>query len=479
MAVVFSTLFARLGRLMDFGKAVRASQTTLRTEYEDTMSNYTDADMDMVRTLTNNIERRIDEAGKIFADLVAGGNQTLTEMMDDDFAVVKMNVESSTRELIRQMITGSQTIHRPDAGFVTLPTDNKGTAGPGGGGASVNSGNGIMLANDLMPLQGFTSSSTLFIDWPSIRTETFRSICFRDATSPNVKEGQESFLIEGQRSVPRSDEDWPKGSGTRGSVLVASPSIDAGRTPMMNVCTNSDFQDFTSNVPDKWTLVTGTAGTHVYASGASGYGPTSTTNSLRFVGDGSTNPNIKQVLRTTSGTLGEINPDVPYSITAAIKYATTAPTADLIITVRDSGGTILNDGDTTGRLMKLLVSSGDIGTSYAIFSTTAFSPMAIDKGAYIDIRFTTNVANTSQVFVSDLVVAQMKTFQKGGLAFQMIGGSTRYSEGDQFTLAATNNIAAADGELALETDRFFGIGQNFGLALPSGTSPSISDGVIS
>lgn len=472
MAVTFATLFARLGRLMDFGKAIRTSQTTLRTEYEDTMSNYTDADMDMVRSLTNNIERRIDEAGSTVKDLVSGGRQTLIEMMDDDTTVVNFNTEQATRELIRQMVAGSQTIDRPSAGYVTLPTSNKGTAG------SFNNGNGVMLANDMMPLQGFTNSVLIFLDWPSIKTETFRSTCIRDATNKNVAEGQETFIVEGQRSINNLDEDWPKGSSTKGSVVVASPNLDAGRTPMKNVCTNSDFQDFTSNVPDNWTLVTGTAGTHVYASGAAGYGPLSTANSLRFVGDGSTNPNIKQVLRTTTGTLGEINPDRPYSISAAVKYATAAPTASLVITVRDSGGTILNNG-TINRKMDLTIASSDIGTNYALFTITGMSPMKIDKGAYLDIRFSTNLANTSQIFVSDVVVAEMKTFEKGGLAFQMLGGSTRYSEGDQFTLAATNNSSAGDGELAKEMERFFQIGSMYGLALPSGTSPTIADTVIS
>ena len=472
MAVTFATLYARLGRLMSFGVTVRASQATLRTQYEDTMSNYTDADRDMVKTITSSIEQRIDEAGRIVSDLVSDSNHTLIEMVDDDTTISSLTTESSLRELIRQMVTATSSIDRPGAGYVSLPTGNKGTAG------AINTGNGIMLANDHIPLQGFSNDPVEFLDWPSIRTEKFRSSCIRDSTSKNVQEGSEAFLIEGERKVPNLDEDWPKGTATRGSVQVATPNRDGGRGPMLNVAANSDFQQFTSNVPDNWTLVAGTAGTHVYASGAAGFGPASGANSLRFVGDGSTNPNIKQTLRTTAGSLGEVNPDRPYTISAAVKYATARPTSILEITVRDSGGTVLNDS-VVGRQMKLQAASADIGTSYAIFSAICFAPPAIGKGAYIDIRFSGNQANTSQVFVSDVVIAEMQTFGRGGLAFQMIGGATRYAEGDEFTLQATNNCDASNGVFATEFERFFSLGKSYGLAMPSSTSPSVADSLVS
>lgn len=469
MAVTFATLFARLGRLFDFGVAVRAHQTTLRSEYEDTMSNYTDADRDMVKTLTNRIEGQIDTAGRVVTDLRSDAETTLVEMVDDDTTVGELNVQQSTRELIRQMVSGSSTVDRPSAGYVTLPTDNKATAG------SLNSGNGIMLLSDLMPMQGFAASdSTLFLDWPSIKTETIRAECVRDATSRTVAEGEEAFRVSGNRTVPNLDEDWPKGTGTRGTLIVASSSVDGGRTPGKNVCTNSDFEDFSSNDPSGWTIDTGSAGSEVRLTTDEYVG----TNAMLLTGDGSTGVTLSQPLRSTSGTLGGINPDRPYSISVAVKYAVAAPVASLIISVRNSSGVILNHL-VTGRAMSLTVASSSIGTSYALFTGTCFSPASIPKGSVIDIRLGTNFASGSRLYVDSLVIAEMPQLQTGGLAYQLLAGSDRYAVGDEFTASITNNSTISDGGIQQEFERFFGIGSNYGLALPSATSPSISDTLIS
>ena len=474
MAVTYNTLFARLGRLFDFAKAIRTSQATIRTEYEDTMSNYSDADRDQVKRLTRSVENRIDQAGGIVGDLQSDAVTTLVELMDDDTTVYKFDVQSAVRELIRQMIAEStdETIDRPSSGYVTLPTNNKGTAaGPGGS----NTGNGIFLLSDMMPQQGFASSdSVLFLDWPSIRSETIRATCMKDSTQTNVSEAEETWSIQGMRAVPNLDEDWPKGSGTNATIRTVSPDKNGGRSPGANVCTNSNFEQFTSNVPNNFTRVAGTAGTHIYAAG-SGYRGS---NALRFVGDGSTNPNLTQTLRTTAGTLGQINPDRPYTITVAAKYATARPTGNLVISVRNSSGTILNNG-VINREMSLTVLSSAITTSYALYSAVVFSPQEIPKGCVIDVRFSANVANTSEVFIDDLIIAEMRQPMKGGLAYQMIGGSTNYAQGDQYTAAITNNISAGDGEMALEFERFFQIGTRFGLALPSATSPTQADSLIS
>ena len=470
MAVTFATAFARLGRLFDFAVAVRAHQATLRSEFEDTMSNYADADRDMVKTITNSIERRIDEAGRVVQDLRADAQHTLREMVDADTTVRDYSDKEAVLELIRQMLAAGtpSTVDRPSSGYVSLPSNDKATAG------SLNSGDGMMLLSDMMPWQGLTATNLFFLDWPSIKTETIRAECIRDSTSRLTPEGEETFRVTGSRPVNSLDEEWPKGSGTNGIVTVASPKTNGGRTPGKNVCTNSDFENFTSNIPNNWALVTGTAGTHVYAAGAGYTG----SDALRFVGDGSTNPNIKQALRTTAGTLGAINPDRPYSITFWAKYETARPTGSLLVSVRDSSGTLLSNG-ITGRQMQALVSSADITTSYAQYSITCFSPIAIPKGSVIDIRFSANVANTSQVFVDDVVIAEMPQLHTGGLAFQILGGTDRYALGDLYTAAVTNNSTISDGGIQQEFERFFGIGSRHGLALPSATSPTIADTLIS
>lgn len=461
MAVAYTTLLARLGRLFDFAKTVRTHQGTLRTEFEDTMSDYSDSTRDLVVALTSRIDRRIDEAGGIVSDLSSDATKTLLEMMDGDTTLADRSVGSAIEQLIRDLAGASQTVDRPSSGYVTLPASNRGTADGG------NTGDGLFLLSDMAPLRNLSTSEVF--DFPSIRTETIRARCIDDSTSPSIQQGAERFRIEGQRSVGRLDEDWPLGSGTRGVLTVAAANKDGGRTPAVNVCTNSDFEDFTSNTPDKWTIVTGTAGTHVLpaASGFTG------SNALKLVGDGSTATNLKQTLRITTGTLGQINPDRPYSITCAAKYATAAPTSSLVISVRDSSSTILHD-TIVGRAMQLTIGSASLTTSYQLFSAVVFSPVAIPKASVIDIRFSGNQANTSEVFIDELVIAEMPRFQRGGLAYQITRGENDYAVEDVFTASVTNNCTAGDGEIALEFDRFFDM-ESLGLVLPSSTSPTLAD----
>lgn len=475
MAVVFNTLFARLGRLADFGVAIRAHQSTLRTEFEDTMSNYTDATRDLVKRLTSNIETRIDEAGNLMQDIVGDAGETIIEMMDDDTSLERYTVRDAVAELIRQMRDAGtpETVSRPSSGYVTLPASNKGTAAAG------NTGDGIFLLSDMAPLGEVNDTATIQ-DSPNIQSETITARCVRDSNSQDTPEGRESFQIVGQRAVSRLDEDWPSGTGTRTRIQVATASVDGGRSAGVNVCTNSDFESFTTtNVPDNWTIATGTAGTHVFKSTGLKFRGSS---ALRLVGDGSTAHNLTQALRSTTGTLGGINPDRPYTISAAVRVGSigTLPGVSLVISVRDSGGTILHDS-IIGRAMQLSIGSGDLTASFQQFSAVVFSPVSVQKGAYIDIRFSGNVTNTSNVYVDDIVIAEMHQASRTGLGFQVIQGATDYRVRDEFTASVTNNISGANGgRLAQEFDRMFDMNR-LGLVLPADTtgSETQSDSLIS
>ena len=473
MAVTFNDLFERLGKLFYYGEYVRTEQAAFKSIYTDVITKFTGTNIELLKSTTNNLDMRVDQWGAVVADYFSDTRRTLIEMMDDDTTVDRFDVEAAIRELIRQMITGSATIKRPSSGYVSVPAGGKGTGGSlNFGGAA----NGLMLVSDMMPLQGFTATVSLFEDWPSIQSETFRAKCLIDNTDRSVTAGEEFFEIQGQRSLNRNDYEWPKGSGAKGGYTVATPNRNGGRGVGQNVCTNTNFEAFsTANTPDNWTITDGSVGTDILAAGAGFTG----SNALKFVGDGSSAPvEIRQALNTVGATRGQINPDRPYSISVAAKYATATPTGSLVISIKKSDGTILNNGNT-GREMSLTVASGDFTTSYALYSATCFAPIAVPEGSYICIEMTGTFANTSEIFIDDVVIAEMKPIKQGQAAFQMIGGATPFSVGDEFTLAVTNNISS-DGKFAREFERAFGICTRYGLALPSTTgTPSESDSDIS
>jgi len=460
MAITHSTLFARLGRLFDHFASVKAYKDTLDTEIADTTTNFSGEDYDMIGLLLNNHESRKKDADGIASDLQAGAIKTLIDTTDDNYSIPKKNVFEALAELIRQMLADSQSVN---GSTVTVGTTSAGSS---------NVGNGTLVYSEIAPVLDRAKNRPGNIAIQTIKSETVTARCTGDSTSRTVAEGSEQFRVYGQRQEERFSENWPRGSGSSFTVLAASPRVNAGRGPGKNILHNSDFEEFTSNVPDHWTVATGTAGTHIFAAGA---GATQS-NALKFVGDGSTNPKITQTLRTTTGSLGQLNTDKPYTISFLAKYATARPGTTLRVSVTSDGSTVYNSG-TIGRQMQATLGSATITTSYALYSVKCFTPLSLGKNSVVVIDFAGNVDNTAEVFIDDIVIAQMNTMGPGLGAVQVIPGTTAYRGGDEFTAAITNNN---EGLVQKEFDRFFDM-QRHGLSLPGNVAggESINDNVIS
>lgn len=459
MALAYSTIFGRLGRLFRHAQEVRTYQATLDTQYASTVGQYSGGDMGQIGVLSRNLEGRKIEATQTSEDLRAAAIKTLIDLTDANFSIRTKTLDAALGELIKQMIADSQTVN---GNTVTV-----GTVSAGSG----NVGNGTMVYSSVAPAVDRYGNKPGNIYLQNLRTETLRAVCVLDSTSTSVDESNERFEFTGQRDVVQFDQDWPVGSGVRVVQGAISPKVDGARSVGKNVGTNSDFENFTSNAPDHWTIATGSAGTHILAAGA-GY---SGSNALKFVGDGSTTPRIYQRLRVTSETLGQIKPDRPYLISFAAKYATLAPGVSLRVCVEDDSGTRLNEGFLL-REMSRTVLSGSLTTSYQLFSAAVFSPLNIPKGSRLVVEMNGNMANTSEVFIDNVSISEMRSLGPGLGAVGIVPGSTAFRRGDTFEVAITNN---EEGSVVKEFDRFFDM-QGKGLALPGDTtgSETILDSVI-
>ena len=460
MAITHSTLFARLGRLFDHFASVKAFKDTLDTELADTVTNYAGEDYDQIGALLNNADLRKTDADGICTDLQAAAVKTLMDLVDDNFSLKRRTTYQAISELIRQMLADSKTV---DGNTVSV-----GSTSAGGS----NVGNGTMVFSEVAPLLDSANNRPGNLHVQTIKSETLIGRCLHDSTGQTTSEASEKFHIYGQRKEHRFSNDWPRGSGASVVVAASSPRVNAGRSPGKNVLHNSDYEEFTSNVPDHWTIATGVAGSHIFAAGS---GATQS-NALRLVGDGSTNPKLTQTLRTTAGSLGQLNTDRPYTISFLAKFATARPGQTLRVSVTSDGSTVYNSG-TVGRAMQLQVASADLTTSYALYSTKCFTPLSLGKNSIVTIDFAGNTDNTSEVFIDDLCIAQMHSLGTGLGAVQIIPGVTSYREGDEFSIAVTNNF---EGAIQQEFDRFFDM-QKMGLALPANTggSENIADTLIS
>lgn len=457
MALVMNTLFGRLGRLFAHAAAVRTYQGNLDTEYASSVAQYSGGDMDQIGQLSRMLESRKREATSTSNDLLASATKTLIDLTDDNYFLREKTTQGAIAELVKQMIASSDTV---DGNTVSV-----GSVTAGGS----NVGNGTLLISALAPILDRYGNRPGNLYLQNARSEEINATCIQDQTANQIDAGSERFEVYGQRAVDRFDQDWPTGSGTRTTLHAVNPRTDGGRGATLNICTNSDFESFTSNAPDHWTIQTGSAGTHILAAGA-GY---TQSNALKFVGDGSTTPRIYQRLRVTSETLGQVNPDRPYSISFAAKYATLAPGTTLRVTIEDGSGNRLGSGT---REMTATATTVQLTTSYQLFTAVVWSPASVPKGSRIVIEFLGNIANTSEVFIDDLCIAEMRKIGPGQPSVQMISGDTAFRFGDTFKRSVTNNL---EGSLAKEMDRFFDMA-GLDLALPGNMlgGETIADTVV-
>ena len=459
MALVYNIIFGRLGRLMAHAETVRTFQSDLETEHASTVAEFSGGDMTQIASITQNLNSRMLSAAQTLTDLQISCTRTLIDLTDANFTLESLTLSDALNELIRQMIADGETI-----------AANTSTAGSATAGAS-NVGNGTMVMSAVShELDRFGNRHGC---WTAqhIKNETFTAVCNSDSSNTTIESGSENFAVKGQRVTSISDYEWPQGSGLKRGVTCVNPRDNGGRGPGRNVCTNSDFEDFDSNTPAHWTINSGSAGVNVFKSTDKYSG----TNCLRLVGDGSTVVSLSQTLNSTLGSRGYLNTDQPYSISFAIKYATLAPSAAFRIKVTKSDGSTIYNSSVLGREMSKSVLSASLTTSYQLIVGTAFMPTELDKGSKVVLEFTTAAANTSEVFVDHLAIAQMPAIGNNMGHMQLIGGSTPFRIGDRFTAAFTNDNA---GQFQTEFDRFFSLQQS-GLQIPATTgSETILDTLI-
>ena len=532
MAVTYATLFTRLGKLFGLARTVRQHQANLRNRFSEVMAAYvhdpystgtvtvssgvvtldsgvfpswaargyfkvngltytvsvrTDnthitlddltvtasggtaylitaaSDAAILSSLTKNLETQIDASISVIKDIKADAEATVIKMVDDDLIAAyggglsNKTITEALKELSRQMKTANSSV---EGSTITIGTTTAGGA---------NSGNGTFMVSGLAS-QEYAPD---VINYASIKTELLRATCEKDSSDPAIVENAERFFVEGQRQEINLDEDWPKGSGLRVNINSVNPAIDAGSTPGANVLTNSDFNSFTvTDTPDSWVIATGTVGTHIKSTASSYSGATA----LDLNGDGSTAIKLTQAFNIVSGTLGTIKPDTPYTLSFAVKRVG-SPSAGVLKVYATDGSAVLNNSDTNRKMeVELAYNNALLTTSYVLVTAAVMTPKIIPKGSYMVIETSTAFTNGVDVYIDNLCLAEMHRITAGGVAVQLIPGSTKFAYGDFFTSQVTNN---REGEFETEFDRFFDMAtKGYGLPANYGGSESIYDALI-
>jgi len=435
-------LFTRLGKLIKMMDAIRTHQANLKTLFADVQSTYSSTDRYFIDQLSGNLEMRIEETGGILFDVRAAAEKTLVEMC---FAIAATSTTNAMREktvqdalvwLIREMDADTETVKG-----VTVSKSGLSV------GAS-NNGNGTFVYLFDAPNVLLASTS----DWPNIRTELIEARCVQDAQDGSISRGSEIFQIRGQPSYGNLDYRFPAGSGTMLSIASLSASVDGGSRGN-NCLTNSDFEDATSNVPDSWTVSSGTAGTD-FLTETTAANVYRGSQSIKLAATGAT-MKIRQQLGSGTGSLGRIAPDRPYVIAFAAKKAAGA-TGVVRVSVQDASGNIIDSGNFYNSQ-----NLSAIGTSFGIYSATLRSPRIIPTEIYVVLETTTAIA-TAECYIDEIIIAEMIPIASGGQALAIIAGSSDWNVDDNARYSFTNG---GGGAFVAAFDRLFDMYRR-GLSLP-------------
>jgi len=447
-------LFTRLGALIYMMDAVRTHQNNLKTLFANVQGEYSTSDRYMIDQLSGNLDQRIAEAGGVLEDIRAAAVRTLVEMVYADAAASSTNTAQSRGLadalvfLIRDMDATSNTVEGT--------TVAGGVLGTGAG----NTGNGTQV--HLLECPNILLSSVN--DWPNLRTELLEFRCVQDAQNGSISPGSEVFAVRGLAAYSGLDYRFPGGSGTDVQVVSVCASVDNG-AQYTNVLTNSDLEDWTSNIPDQFTVSSGTAGTDFLRESTT---KARGTYGLKAAVTGAT-WKIRQQLGAASGTLGKIAPDRPYVLAAMMRKDASA-TGTIRLSLQDASGNILSSG-----AVAISQSVASLTTSFAIVSLTFRSPKVLPSAVYLVLETTSAVA-TAAAYVDEIVLAEMRPIAPGGQAVAILTGTTDWAVDDNVRRKFTNNN---EGAFVRAFDRLFDM-YSLGLALPSNYlgSETIADSLI-
>lgn len=300
------------------------------------------------------------------------------------------------------------------------------------------------------PVSGITGTGGLSVskmnadgvDDQTVASETLRVRCVRDRFTGTVA-GQELFEIVGQPRQAKEEGYAPRGSGGPTQTLGGAAA---------NLLTNGAFSAFTSNVPDGWTVVAGTAGTDILDNTTVLHADTHT---LELKSGGASTITLKQVFGS--------------SFTKRVYVGN--------VWARRSGGSWTGGGSLkftakgTGFTDKDILSIDPASLTASFANSVLFfaTPATLPSDFRIEVSWTgANLNAGKSVYLSGSAV-RLATMH-GGSAYAIFRGATDFLAGDDFVVITANDYA---GKFQTWFGRFFGV------QLPSSGSPNISDSLAS
>lgn len=435
MALVYDGaggIFDRIGAIYRFIRELREvgaqTGTAGRWPYELNdlyvkLENASNALQASLAGVPNGMTAAIGGAEALAAVLKEAAQTILVEQIDAEDQLPERTVAEALRVLVELMTAAPEHVA---ANTVTA------TATAGGS----NAGTGVAVVSVLDGL-GRTLENVLAED----------VLCQRDATA-------QSFLCRGEAAAgSKLAVNWPLGSGCNQSVEVCDPSGG------LSLITNGDFEAFTTNTPDDWTIAAGTAGTQVLEELTNKLVGDS---SVEFVGH-ATGADIRQDITD------QVAARTPYAINLFYKLSGDPAAGVLTVDLYDGSAVIADDAGTDNTFNVSLPGVND--TNWHALNGTFRLPDPLPAQVLLRVRLSTALSVGTSLFIDQLAMIASTRLYDGGPYAMFFAGDIAFAIDDVIVIAVANNRSSLYQEAC---DVLFDTMEG-DVRIPTNGSPSITN----
>ena len=333
----------------------------------------------------------------------------------------------------------------------------------------VGTGNGIINVSTKRAFDGRTVENAF--------SETLNFIVTSDSYTGGQTAGNEPISVTGAGSQSNFFAfDWPLGSNC--SIQVQAINGNANNS-QGNILTNSGMNNWTSNVPDNWTLVSGVAGTNIQQETSLVYDGAA---SMRIIGDGTTNFNLTQTFGSSAGTLGTLSPQTQYSFCCFMRRDGTIPASGVLTIDLIDTATNLTINDQAGVANSFAIDLTALGTGWGAQVLNVRTPIIMPSSYKWRMRLTTALTSGRSVYWDKGSLSAMTPLGPSLPYVAVHAGSIPFIQGDRGQATITNSRGAGGTNSTMQTlfaRMFPQLVYSNGILLPSSSVPNVSDSLIS
>ncbi len=426
-------LFTRIGRYGKLLLLANQHQGALPAGFESLYDQFDETTPPGLRYVLGQIVTNqlgyINAAASWLPAIQSAAQQTLLRMVAADNPARAGSIQTALAEVIAQMAAAPATVKRSTVSASVA--------------AGSVSGDGVAVASATDP-SGVPAELIL--------PEVARLEC--------GSAGAATFT-GGARQTNALNYDWPGGSGASAAVPVVGLSLGT-------LLSNGGLDTYTvANIPDGWTVVTGTPGTDLASDAATVYGTSA--NSLKFIA-GSTLTEIAQQVSLSQRTA--------YLCSAWVRTSGSGASGGVLALDLDNGsGTVVADDAGTNNTASTTL-SGLTAATWTLITAVFRTPRILPVTPRLRIRLTTALSGAN-LNIDRVLLSPMTRAYPGGPVVGIHAGDTPFQTGDYWAVTAANNRGGASDNATFQAlfDRLFGM-SSYNLILPSAGSPSIADSLI-